>query len=385
MVETTPIVIWHLGVLSKASAFAAATTIACLLALLGLAATARIRAAIGRNGRESRRLPAMLEDAVAPAKRVLIVGAGARGREVARALLEHRELGCKIVGFVDDQPDMPAWDGIPLLGASDDIAALIERHAVDEIIVAHAPSWQEKLVNRLVIAGQQERVRVTSALGLRDAMAAGVRLRHIGPIPLVEVNGPRPGAAYLCAKRAFDIAFSLAALILTAPATAVLALLVKATSRGPAFFCQRRVGLRGEEFTIYKLRTMIADAERVTGPKLADPYDERVTPLGRILRVTRLDELPQFLNVLRGEMSVVGPRPERPEFTSQFIDTVPGYAQRLTVKPGITGLAQVRGGYDTEVYIKLKYDWLYVYHQSLWLDLKILLSTVRVVLLCAGQ
>ena len=365
----------------------AALTVSLLavIAALALAATARVRAADDRDRLARPAAPALDVGSEACARRVLIVGAGARGRELAQALLAHPELGCRILGFVDDQPGLPSFDGIPILGATRDIGALVACHRPDEIIVAHAPSWREMLVNELVAAGHEDRVRVTCALGMRDAMTPGLRLRHIADIPLVELNRQRPGAVFRQAKRAFDLAFSLALLSIGGPIILLLALLVKLTSRGPAFFGQRRVGLRGREFTIYKLRTMIADAERETGPKLADPYDERVTTLGRILRATRLDELPQFLNVLRGDMSVVGPRPERPEFVASFINTVPGYAKRLSVKPGITGLAQVRGGYDSDVHTKLKHDWVYVYHQSAWLDLKILLQTVRVLLLCAGQ
>jgi len=385
MVETTPILIWLMGALPAVPAIALAALILVAAVASALAVTARA-GAVRTGARAFWPRAASLEGAGgAGATRVLIVGAGARGRELAQALLRHPELRCDIVGFVDDQPGTASWDGIPILGATRDIGSLVTRHAVDEIIVAHAPSWHEMLINQLVAAGQEERVRVICALGMRDAMAPGLRLRHIADIPLVAVNGERPGAAFYLAKRISDIGFSLAALTISAPLIALLSLLVKATSRGPAFFCQRRVGLRGKEFTIYKLRTMVADAERHTGPKLADPYDERVTPLGRILRVTRLDELPQFVNVLRGDMSVVGPRPERPEFTREFVDKVPGYAKRLTVKPGITGLAQVRGGYDSDVYTKLKYDWVYVYHQSVGLDLRIMLHTVRVLLLCAGQ
>jgi exopolysaccharide biosynthesis polyprenyl glycosylphosphotransferase len=385
MVETTPILIWLMGVMAAAPAAALTALILVIAAALAMAAIARAHGA-RPDARACGPAAASLDSpGGAGATRVLIVGAGARGREVARALLRHPELRREIIGFVDDEPGMPSFDGIPILGATRDIGSLVTSHAPDEIIVAHAPSWQEMLINQLVAAGQEERVRVTRALGMRDAMAPGLRLRHIADIPLVAVNTKRPGAAFYVAKRMFDIGFSLAALTISAPVIALLALLVKATSRGPAFFCQRRVGLRGREFTIYKLRTMMVDAERDTGPKLADPYDERVTPLGRVLRITRLDELPQFVNVLRGEMSVVGPRPERPEFTREFIEKVPGYAKRLTVKPGITGLAQVRGGYDSDVHTKLKHDWVYVYHQSLWLDLRIMLSTVRVLLLCAGQ
>jgi exopolysaccharide biosynthesis polyprenyl glycosylphosphotransferase len=368
------------------AAWAALLAAACA----AYAIIARGRACSARSRGDSRPclLPASARPAVADepvAARVLIVGAGERGRDLARAMLDHPELGCRPIGFVDDEPGMPGWDGIPLLGGTRDLGSLVERHGVDEIMVAHAPSWQETLMSQLVASGQDDQVRVSSAVGLREAMSGDLRLRRVAEIPLVAVNGRKAGSLYRRAKRCFDIIFSLGALTVSAAPLAVLALLVKLTSRGPAFFCQRRVGLHHREFTIYKLRTMVADAERDTGPVLADPYDARVTPLGRLLRVTRLDELPQFVNVLRGDMSVVGPRPERPEFTAGFVARVPGYAKRLTVKPGITGLAQVCGGYDTDVHTKLRYDWMYLYRQSVWLDLRILLRTLWVVLSCAGR
>jgi exopolysaccharide biosynthesis polyprenyl glycosylphosphotransferase len=372
----------HAAALLAACAFVAATAVA-------LAATARARVSSIRQGDRRDPVPAASVRPAARAcpkpTRVLIVGAGARGRELAGAILDHPQLGYRVIGFVDDEPGMPGWDGIPILGGTCDIPSLVERHAVGEIMVAHAPSWHDLLMGQLVAAGRDDQVRVSSALGVREAMMGDLRLRQVGDIPLVALSGRRPSCAYRWAKRAFDIGFSALALLASAPLIGLLALLVKATSRGPAFFRQWRVGLGGREFTIYKLRTMVQDAESSSGPKLADPYDARVTPLGRLLRLTRLDEVPQFFNVLRGDMSVVGPRPERPEFVGGFLADIPGYAKRLAVRPGITGLAQVRGGYDTDVHTKLKYDWAYVYRQSTWLDVRILLSTARVVLLCAGQ
>ncbi|UCH33722.1 MAG: sugar transferase [Armatimonadota bacterium] len=367
-----------------AVAFAAALVAAGLLVFATLA---RTRVAPWRSTVDaSRAAPISSDDARDVAgSRVLIVGAGARGRELAEAILDHPELRRQIVGFVDDELDLPGVAGIPILGGTREIASLVDRHAIDEIIVAHAPSWQDLLVHQLAASGADERVRVSSTVAMRDAMTVELRLRSIADIPLVALNDRHACRAYHTAKRCFDIAFSLAGLIVSAPAIALMAALVKCTSRGPAFFCQQRVGLHGGEFTIYKLRTMIVDAERDTGPVLADPYDARVTPLGRILRITRLDELPQLFNVLRGDMSMVGPRPERPEFARRYLREIPGYRKRLIVKPGITGLGQVRGRYDTDVHNKLKYDWLYVYRQSVWLDLRILLETVRVVLLRAGQ
>jgi len=152
------------------------------------------------------------------------------------------------------------------------------------------------------------------------------------------------------------------------------------TSPGPILYCQQRVGRGGKKFTLYKLRTMVDGAEQETGPVLAGREDERVTWVGRFLRKTRIDEIPQLFNVLDGTMSLVGPRPERPEFVGEFLRTIPGYAERLQVKPGLTGLAQVDGEYHTTPEYKLKYDLAYIYNYSLWLDMRIMAETVKVIL-----
>jgi len=184
----------------------------------------------------------------------------------------------------------------------------------------------------------------------------------------------------LVAKRAFDVAFSLAALLIAAPAVASAALAIRLTSRGPVLYRQERVGWNGRVFTIYKLRTMIDDAESATGPTLACPGDPRITRLGRFLRATKLDEVPQFYNVLRGDMSVIGPRPERPCFVAAFSRSAPEYLHRHAVRPGITGLAQVHGGYRTPFDEKLQYDLAYIAGWTPWLDAWILMRTIRAVL-----
>jgi exopolysaccharide biosynthesis polyprenyl glycosylphosphotransferase len=180
-------------------------------------------------------------------------------------------------------------------------------------------------------------------------------------------------------KRAFDFAASLLGLILLAPVLALVAIMVKMSSPGPVIFTQERIGRYGKPFQILKIRTMVEDAEAATGPVLAQgEVDPRLTKIGRFLRSCRLDEIPQLWNVLKGEMSLVGPRPERPHFVRKFVDRTPAYAKRHEVRPGITGLAQVSGGYHTDARDKLRFDLIYVSHQSLWLDLEILARTVKV-------
>jgi exopolysaccharide biosynthesis polyprenyl glycosylphosphotransferase len=182
-------------------------------------------------------------------------------------------------------------------------------------------------------------------------------------------------------KRFFDIAFSTLALLVSSPFLLLVFLALKLeNSKAPVLFVQERVGEKGSIFKMYKFRSMITDAEDETGPILAIENDSRVTPVGKFLRRTRLDEWPQFLNVLKGEMSVVGPRPERPFFVERFSQEVPAYSRRLEVKPGITGPAQVEGSYDSPPEEKLKRDLYYVQHHSPALDIKVVLQTILVVL-----
>jgi lipopolysaccharide/colanic/teichoic acid biosynthesis glycosyltransferase len=184
---------------------------------------------------------------------------------------------------------------------------------------------------------------------------------------------------YLPCKTVVDRVLALVLLVPAAPLLALAALLVKLTSRGPAFYTQQRLGLNGKPFTIYKLRTMIHKAESLTGPRWSLPGDPRITRMGVLLRVTHLDELPQLLNVLRGEMSLIGPRPERPEFLPELERALPAYRKRLAVRPGVTGLAQVQLPPDSDVHSvrrKLAYDLFYVQRISPWLDVRLLCCTL---------
>ena len=183
-------------------------------------------------------------------------------------------------------------------------------------------------------------------------------------------------------KRIFDVVLSLTLLVVTAPLMAITAIVIKLDSRGPAIFSQERVGLLGRRFIVHKFRSMRVDAERNTGPIWAKENDDRITRVGRFLRQCRIDELPQLWNVLWGEMSVIGPRPERPVFVEKFKEIIPDYEKRISVKPGITGLAQVWHKYDEtieDVKKKVRYDLLYIRKICLWADLRIMLRTVRVV------
>ncbi|WP_223591807.1 sugar transferase [Neobacillus bataviensis] len=208
----------------------------------------------------------------------------------------------------------------------------------------------------------------------------GGNTQQIDDMLVISITPPRLSVVQQIYKRMFDLVISLIVLVITSPFLLVLFLLIPLTSKGPAVYKQERIGLNGNPYWVYKFRSMIQDAENKTGPVLATVKDPRITLIGRLIRAVRLDELPQLFNVLKGDMSLVGPRPEREHFINQFKQLLPEYSYRLTVKPGITGLAQVLANYTTPVEDKLRIDLLYVRNCSLLLDLKILLQTIRVVL-----
>jgi len=319
-------------------------------------------------------------------RRVLIVGAGELGLAMAHKIASEANESRRVVGFVEDDPSKIAKTGkFPVLGGTDAVLDVAAEYGVDEIILAYAPSPQEQVLRKLVASGLDTRMRLKVVPSLAEAAAGILPSETIADIPLVELACLQPGPLTRAIKRCFDVLVAALLLLLCFPLFLLVALAIKLDSKGPVLFRQTRVGKNGRLFTIYKFRTMVDNAEAATGPVLATEDDPRVTPVGRFLRSTRLDELPQLFNVLLGDMSLVGPRPERPEFVARFMNTVYGYNKRLEVRPGITGLAHVYGGYATSPFEKLKYDWMYVSRCSLALDLAILARTIGVVLRRRGR
>jgi exopolysaccharide biosynthesis polyprenyl glycosylphosphotransferase len=210
------------------------------------------------------------------------------------------------------------------------------------------------------------------------------KLLAIGGVPLIEVSNRQLFSPYAYLKRSVDIATAGAGLLLALPLCVVTALAVKFTSPGPIFYSQERMGLNGRRFRIYKFRSMVSGAEDRTGPVWAQANDARVTPVGRFIRKHRIDEVPQLFSVLKGDMSLIGPRPERPVFHEEFCQKWPYFERRLAVRPGVTSLSHVLGSYSSNPDDRLRYDLMYISSLSFMLDVKILVATVRVVLGAKG-
>ncbi|MBI4476468.1 MAG: undecaprenyl-phosphate glucose phosphotransferase, partial [Acidobacteria bacterium] len=306
-------------------------------------------------------------------RRILIVGAGDLGRLVADKILEHRALGFKIVGFVDDRAggDHLGYRGLPLLGTFEEVGEIAQRERVDHAYVALPLEEHTKLMQVLEDVSR-EGIDAKVVPDLLQFIALRARLEDLDGIPIININdAPLQGLNSLV-KRAVDIAMSAAALALVAVPFGIISALIKLTSPGPVFYRQERMGLDGRAFTVYKFRSMLHEAERDTGPVWAREDDPRCTGVGRILRRFDLDELPQLWNVLRGDMSLVGPRPERPFFVQQFKQRFSHYMLRHKVKSGITGWAQVNGWRgNTSIEKRIEYDLYNNENWSLGLDYKI--------------
>jgi len=311
-------------------------------------------------------------------KRILIAGAGELGRLVADKIFEHRELGYQIIGFVDDRAagDHLGYRGLPLLGTIDDAADICQRESIDHLYVALPPEQHLRML-QLIESTSREFVDVKVVPDLLQVIALRARLEDLDGIPVININDVPLQGFNSIVKRAIDVAISFVALVALTVPFMLIAALIKLTSRGPIFYRQLRMGLDGTPFMIYKFRSMYDDAEAVTGPVFASEQDPRRTPIGRLLRQSNADELPQFWNVLRGEMSIVGPRPERPNFVAEFKDKIPQYMLRHKVKAGITGWAQVNGWRgNTSIEKRIEYDLYYIENWSVRLDLKIMWLTL---------
>jgi sugar transferase (PEP-CTERM system associated) len=329
---------------------------------------------------------------LAPRERLLLVGTSPATVTLARELFERRqELGVDIVGFIDPDPARLGAHVINpgVVGTIDDIPSLSLRMHVDRVVVSLSDERGKLPMDRLLDMRLRTGVLFDHLASVYEEYTGKIALENLRPSWLVFSTGFRKTRLLMVTKRAFDMVASVCGLILALPLMVVSALLVKLESpRDPILYHQERVGLNGESFTIHKFRTMRADAEARTGPVWSKgDGDPRITAVGRFMRKTRLDEIPQLWNVLRGDMSLIGPRPERPAFVEQLTQQIPFYGQRHVVKPGVTGWAQVRYTYGASVedaLEKMQYDLYYVKHMSLWFDIMIALETIKTVVLRRG-
>jgi sugar transferase (PEP-CTERM system associated) len=328
---------------------------------------------------------------LASRERLLLVGTSPAAIVLARELFERRmELGVDIVGFVD--PD-PTRVGAPVInpgvvGALDDIPGLTARMRVDRVVVSLSDERGKLPMGKLLDVRLQSGVLFDHLASVYEEYTGKIALENLRPSWLIFSTGFRKGRALMAAKRTFDLFAAVAGLILASPLMVLTALILKFESpKDPILYHQERVGLNGEVFTIHKFRTMRTDAEAGTGPVWSTANDTRVTRVGRYMRRTRLDEIPQLWNVLIGDMSLVGPRPERPAFVEQLTEQIPYYGQRHVIKPGVTGWAQVRYTYGASIedaIEKMQYDLYYVKNLSLLFDLLIALETIKTVVLRRG-
>lgn len=313
----------------------------------------------------------------------LVAGSGPEADDLAARLLRRRAaMGLRVEGYLSDTPFTPA-DGCPVYSPDRASEALEATGARTIIVLPQATSEAtQALITRLLPLGAE--LLVTPAL--YKLFTSRARTDNVVGEPLVAVTAPNVDPSTLNLKRVLDVAAALPALIITAPLIGILALMVRADSPGPAIYRQTRLGRSRRPFTIYKLRSMVADAE-AAGPALSSPDDPRITRLGRILRKYRLDELPQLWNIVRGDMSLVGPRPEREHYMKLLTERDPRYNLIQQVRPGLTSWGMVRAGYAStvdEMLRRMDYELLYIDNMSISLDIKILIYTVKTVITGKG-
>ena len=317
-------------------------------------------------------------------ERVLFLGSSEVVRELVQQFGVRRVLGVSPIGYVDDAED--AVPGIPHLGRLEEFAEVVARHQPNRIVVGMSERRSVMPVRKMLEV-RLSGIMIEEAAQAFETAFGRVNTKELRPSQLIFSSEVGPSPNSLALQSIYSWIIAAAGTVVTLPLMVLAAILVRLSSPGPVLLRQVRVGLNGKNFTVYKFRSMYQDAEARTGAVWATKNDPRITPIGRFLRKFRLDELPQFFNVLRGDMAIVGPRPERPEFVKALTEQIPYYRQRHCVKPGITGWAQINHGYtDTveDTIVKLEYDLYYIKYISPSLDLYIILNTFKTMLLSHG-
>ena len=321
-------------------------------------------------------------------ERILIVGSGPTAVEIAREALERRDAGYRILGFVDSDPTILGKSLINprVVGLTSELETIVRRQNVDRIVVAMGERRGQFPSDQLLRLSLSGNVSIEEGASFYERLTGRVHLDMLRPSWLIFSSRGRQARLNAFARSAFHRVVALMGAILSLPLAVLTAILIKLDSRGPILYRQERVGRNGRTFTLMKFRSMRVDAEK-DGPVWARSSDDRVTRIGRIIRKTRVDEIPQFWNILKGEMSFVGPRPERPHFVAQLAEEIPFYEQRHLIAPGLTGWAQIKYPYGSSIEDarqKLQYDLYYIKNQSLLLDAAIMFETVKTILFGRG-
>lgn len=319
----------------------------------------------------------------------IIVGNGEKAKELFEKVKDYPALGYKVLGLVPliSQNNENGKSDPSLLGNLTNLETIIRTNQIEEVLIALEDNDKNQVV-RVINECNGLRVNLKIVPDLYDIVVGQARTNQIYGFPLIEIFPEIMPLWERRVKRLFDLLFSLIILVLFLPFWVLVAIAIKLDSRGPIFYGQRRVGRNGKKITVLKFRSMVQDAESMTGPVWADKDDPRITRMGRLIRKIRIDEIPQFLNVIKGDMSLVGPRPERPFFVEQLKKEIPYYSRRLRVRPGITGWAQIKHVYDSsldDVRKKIQYDLYYIENMSLRMDLKIIFNTLYTVLAGKGH
>jgi len=322
-------------------------------------------------------------------ERVLIIGSGPMARRIGAEILQNHRASYDVVGFIDEDPKKIGESVLnpKIIGDYGALSEIVSQRDINRVVVA-LPDRRGKLPVDALLQCKFQGTSVHDGVNFYEGLVGKIVVDNLRPSWFIFSSGFNQFRLTRVTKRLFDIAIALPALLVSIPLNLIIAPLIRFTSPGPVFFLQERVGEDGRIFTLMKFRSMRVDAEAETGPVWAQHQDDRTTAVGRFLRKSRMDELPQLVNVLKGDMSFVGPRPERPFFVDQLHKEIPYYSLRHAVKPGITGWAQIKYSYGAskeDALEKLQYDLFYIKHLSLWLDLTILFETIKVVLLGRGS
>lgn len=322
-------------------------------------------------------------------RKTLILGWGKKAKEIYDEIAAAPALGYKVVGFVikDDQEDCGQYKGVRIRGKLSNLNRIIKRGGIQEVIIAFTRR-SESLLESVIMQCDGTQAGIKIVPDLYDIIIGQVKTNQLYGFPLIEILPQLMPYWERVVKRLLDIVTALIGIVLFLPFGILISLLILIDNPGPVFYSQERVGKNEKLFKVHKFRTMVKNAEKLTGPVWAGENDPRITRIGRILRKLRLDEFPQLINVLDGDMSIVGPRPERLYFVEQLKEKFPLYPRRHRIRPGITGWAQVKGNYDTSleaVKYKLEFDLFYIENMSLRMDLKIILHTIHVMLRGKGQ